>query len=257
MNRTFWLSLLALIVVFPMNQGMAQLGEPPSDNDDDFDGFGHNFISFGTVSPAAQFMSTDLSEAGESPYFDGIGGSWTIAMGSILPFGYSSEGDPSMVTQYKLANRNIGLCTGFMMDYSRFPSKETLEAANGVLGLSPADTIWDVRSNSVDVGYMRIPFLLHLGSSLKLSEPGLHAFIGVVPGIRYTGQLRSRLQSGETTQVEWARNFGLRRFQVNARVSVGSPRWELFAEAALLSMFRDEPRHPQVYPLALGLSYSP
>ena len=205
-------------------------------------------FSFGTLYPSNKLFAGDLSTQGKSDLFDGLGSSWTAK--------YSVW----FVTDV-FDSPNIDLYLGNSYSFSRFETIQDLEAVDGAIQVMSDGTTnfvsvdsSNVIHNSLNIGYIGLPILLHVGKSNQFSEKGVHSFIGIVPGIRCFGTLRSKLDNGESETNLISRDFGLSRFQLNGRLSFGIKHLEIFAETSLLPLFKKVESNPIVYPLTLGVS---
>ena len=198
------------------------------------EGSGESF-SFGTLYPSAFPWSSSV-------LFDGLGSSWTAK--------YSIFQRLDVFDSPK-----IDLYLGNSYSYSRFQTNQDLEAVDGVIEIMPDDSVINVINNYLNIGYIDVPILLHVGKSNQFSEKGFYSFIGIVPGIRCFGTLRSELENGDSKTNLISSDFGLSRFQLNGRISFGIKHLEIFAETSLLPLFKKADDNPIVYPLALGVSF--
>ena len=200
-------------------------------------------LSFGTLFPFNELFNGNLSSQSQSDLFEN-GGSWTVQITELW--------------QYHLFDSpKVDLYIGNSFDFSRMQTHKHIDAFEGAIGVASIDSAFSVKSSSLNVGYFRIPILLHLGSSHQFNEKGFHCFIGIIPGIRYYGVLTSRLSNGVSKTRLVSRDFGLSRFQLNGRISLGIKYAEIFAETSLIPLFKKSETNPIVYPFKLGVSFVP
>ena len=150
------------------------------------------------------------------------------------------------------ASERLGFFSGMGFGYQRINVQHELAASGGVLTNNVPDSAIVIKSNAINLGYVRVPLMIHVGGP-RLKN-GFHAFFGVVPGIRVMGRMDTRFERGDTRVHEQAKGFGLSLFQVNGRASVGIKRINFFAELPLLPMFEKDSTNPEVYPFAIGIS---
>lgn len=150
------------------------------------------------------------------------------------------------------SSERLGFFSGVGFGYQRINVQHALAASGGVLTNIAPDSAVVIKSNAINLGYVRVPLMVHVGGP-RLKN-GIHAFFGVVPGIRVMGRMDTRFKRGDTRVHERAKGFGLSLFQVNGRASVGIKRFNFFAEMPLLPMFEKDSTNPEVYPFAIGIS---
>lgn len=158
--------------------------------------------------------------------------------------------------KFSLIKDVFGITTGygFSFNNTELTSSYILQHTDSTT-FALADTTQVYKRNSLYAAYMTVPLLLDFTTNKSFSS-AFYLNAGVVGGVRlYSHQrLTGKYANGDKFENTTKSDFNLNTWMLDATVRVGYGPFGVFANYALLSMFK-EGYTAGVYPLRFGLSF--
>ncbi len=189
------------------------------------------------------FSSTDYSayrSTGYGEFFElNYGKSLTFNM-NFAEFAFSN-------------NRNtVGFVTGLgfsFMDY-RF-DQAAITVAKNAQGLLVPVQLEDAKKSKLNISYLTTPFLLEVGTPLKLNNQRLTLAAGVIGGLNIGAHTKVKYHGSKDKE---RGNFNVNPFKYELTGRLGLGEFCLFANYSMTPLFKDG-KGPELYPLTIGISF--
>lgn len=198
-------------------------------------------VYFGINGFVGDNMALDLPEASNALQLD-YGKSFTFSLNF-----------PEV--KFRLIKDYVGFYTGLGYQFHSYRLRRNTDITFGNEMTFAPDTVRNLTRNTIQAGYLRVPFMLEFNTSKKPMKT-FHVAAGVVGGMRiHSTYVQDHNASGVdyTTQVKGIPNLNL--FSAEAMLRVGYGPLVFYASYWLTPLF-ERSSAPELYPINAGVGFA-
>lgn len=159
--------------------------------------------------------------------------------------------------QIPIYKNYVSLVTGLGLEFNAYNFRKpiTLDQISETVEVAFYDSTTYYSKNKLKATYLEVPLLLEFNTNKKQSK-SFHLAAGIIAGYKIGSKTKQIFEkNGEESKVKRKGDYNLNPFRYGATVRIGYDDVSLFANYSLSTLF-EKGRGPDIYPFAVGLSFS-